>query len=490
MNFIAPIPGPAGKIEPDSPPRKNLRFVADNEFLPADLEILDTPPSPVRLALILIICAFVVVAIGWAYFGRIDIVAVAQGKIQPTGRVKVIQPLEPGKVAAILVADGQHVKAGEVLIKLDSGDAAAEQAEAQNAYDSYRAEALRRSVAIAAAQTRKLGPLPAVAWDKDEPARFRAREERVLDADLGQLVGSVADYDAQIQQKGIERDRANATMEAQQRLIAVLQQRVDMRSTLAKEGAGSKANLIDADETLKYHLTQLEVQKGQRDAAAANVEVLTRERDKAYAAFIADNAQKLDEAHRQADDWGEKLVKAKLKSARTNLTSPIDGVVYGLSVTTIGQVVGGGDELIRVVPEGAKLEIEAFLANQDIGFVRTGAKAVVKVESFPFTRYGTLAATVKRVSSDAIPEPVAQMNEADASKAPKDKMFGGAQRMQNLVFPVNLHPEHDFMTIDGTRTPLSPGMAVTVEIATGSRRIIEYVFSPLVEIASDSMKER
>ncbi len=98
-----------------------MPVVADREFLPADLEILETPPSPVRLALILIICGFVVVALAWSWFGRIDIVAVAQGKFQPTGHVKVIEPLETGRVAAIEVENGQHVKAGEVLLEIRPG---------------------------------------------------------------------------------------------------------------------------------------------------------------------------------------------------------------------------------------------------------------------------------------------------------------------------------------------------------------------------------
>ena len=470
--------------------KRRLPVVADRRFLPADLEILETPASPVRLALILVISAFVVAAIGWAFFGRIDIVAVAHGKIEPNGRVKVIQPLEPGKVAAILVANGNHVTAGETLIEMDAGDAKAEEAEALDAYDSYLAEMTRRRAAVAAARSRELAPPPAIEWNRDAPAELRAREEQVLAGDLGQLADTIAGYDAQIKQKEVERDRTVDTMTAQGKLIAVLQERVNMRSTLANSGSGTKASLIDADENLRYHETELAVQKGQRDAAKANIDVLIRERDRAYGNFIAENGQKFAEAQKQADDWREKVAKAFLKSARLNLTSPIDGVVYGLSVTTVGQVVAGGEQLMRIVPEGRALDIEAYLANQDIGFVNKGQKAVVKIESFPFTRYGVLEAAVAQVSSDAIPEPEALVNEADASKAPSEKMFAGALPTQNLVFPVTLHPERDYMMIDGRRTPLSPGMAVTVEIATGSRRILEYVFSPLVETASDAMKER
>ena len=237
-------------------------------------------------------------------------------------------------------------------------------------------------------------------------------------------------------------------------------------------------------------MTQLATQKGQRDAAAANLDVLARDRDKAYSNFIAENAQKRSEAQRQADDWREKLVKAKLKSGRMSLASPIDGTVYGLAVTTIGQVVAGGDELMRIVPEDAALEIECYLANKDAGFVKPGQHAVVKLESFPFTRYGTLPATVTRVASDAIPEPDAQQSESDAARRQREKTFAGAQRTQNLVFPVTLAPARKIMNVDGQTRPLTPGMAVSVEIATGNRRILEYIFSPLVETASEAMKER
>ena len=411
-------------------PRK-LPAVADREFLPAELEILETPPSPVRLALILIICGFVVVALAWSWLGRIDIVAVAQGKFQPTGHVKVIEPLDAGRVAAIEVENGQHVKAGQVLLKFDQGDATAEDDAARAAYDGFRAEVTRRKIAVELAQTKSLTP-PGIAWDADLPPEVRAREEHVLAGDLRRLGDSAADYDAQIHQKEVQRDRLGDTVAAQEKLVATLQERVNMRSSLLKMGAGAKSSLIDAEETLQIHLTQLAQLREQRDTAAANLDVLAREREKAFADFVADNEQKRAEAQREAEDWREKLIKTELKRARLNLTSPIDGTVYGLSVTTIGQVIGSGEEVMRIVPKGAKLEIECYLANQDVGFVKPGQKAVVKVESFPFTRYGTIPAIVERVSSDAIPEPEAQQREADAARMPRDRTFAGGERTQNL----------------------------------------------------------
>jgi hemolysin D len=468
---------------------KNQTWLADREFLPADLEILETPPSPVRMALILIIGAFAVAALVWSWFGRIDIVAVAQGKIQPAGRVKVIEPLEAGKIAAIHVENGARVKAGDVLIEMEQGDTRAEEANAKASYDAFRGEARRRRAALEAAHTRDLTP-PPIAWDDDTPQPIRDRQAQVLVGDLSQLGDAVASYDAQIRQKQVESERLDGTIAAQARLVATLQERVDMRASLVKSGSGAKSSLIDAEETKEYHETQLAASKGQHDAAVANLDVLARERDKTFSNFIAENGQKLAEAQRQADDWREKLVKARLKSARMSLTSPINGTVYGISVSTIGQVAGAGEELMRIVPEGAALEIECYLANKDVGFVKVGQKAAVKIESFPFTRYGTLPATVERVSSDAIPEPEAQADESGPSRPRKDQTFAGAQRTQNLVFPVTLRPERTVMPVDGQNIPLTPGMAVNVEVATGSRRILEYIFSPLVETASQAMKER
>jgi len=471
--------------------RSDRHIRSDQEFLPAALSIIETPPSPIKIALLWSICLLFVFALGWSYFGHIDIIATAQGKVQPTGRVKLIQPLETGKVAAIRVENGAHVKAGEVLIEMDHGDAAAEEADAAATLAAWRAEALRRRAAIEAVSAQNWAASPTIAWTDDIPAANRGREQQVLSGDLAQLSSAVASLDAQAHQKQAERERLDATVQAQNNLIATLQQRVDMRSSLVQSGSGARSALIDAMETLQYQQTMLQTQKGQREEAAANLLVLAQERQKAIAAFVAENGQKLAEAQRQADDFEQKLAKARLKSGRMALTSPIDGVVLGSTVTTVGQVIASGDELMRIVPESTSLEIECYLPNKDIGFVKPGQTAVIKIESFPFTRYGTLSARVERIAHDAISQPEAQQDETNPARANKqDKLFGSAQRTQNLVFPVTLIPDRTYMVIDGQQVPLSPGMAVTAEIATGKRRIIDFLFSPVAEVASSSLKER
>jgi hemolysin D len=477
---------PPRAIEPPAPRRRR----ADNAFLAPALEILETPPSPVRVALIWIICALAAASIAWAYFGRIDIIAVAQGKFQPTGRVKVIEPLETGKVAALRVSNGSRVAAGDVLVEFDRSAAEADAQSARAGLASSRAEAARRGAALEAARTRQFDPPPTIAWPDETPPALRTREQRVLAADLGQVAASLASYEAQRAQKQAERDQLLLTIATQKNLVATLQERVDMRTELVAERAGAKAAVIDATETLQYQITQLAIQQGQLASASRALDVFDKDMQKAIETFRAENAEKLSEAERQAEELEQKLAKAEAAIEHLTLKAPIAGTVQASALTTIGQVVSSGQEVMRIVPEDAGLEIEVYVLNKDIGFVKPGQEAVVKIESFPFTQYGTIAARVTRVARDSIPEPEANQNEGDPARAANSSAFAGAQRTQNLVFPVTLEPEAATIGIDGRPVPLTPGMAATVEIKTGSRRILEFLFSPLLQIAGGAMRER
>jgi hemolysin D len=463
---------------------------SDQEFLAPVLEILETPASPVRVAFLWTICALVAVGLGLAYFGRIDIIAAAQGKFQPTGRVKVIQPVETGRVAAIHVANGSLVKAGDVLVELDPSAALADVRAAKADLASNEAEALRRRAALAAARAHRFSPPPAIAWPETIDPRLSAREERVVAADLGELAATVASYDAQKSQKTAERDTLAHTIATQKNLVATLQERVDMRTKLLESQAGAKSAVIDATETLQYQQTQLAMQQGQLASAETGLDVIARDSDKAVQSFLSDQAQKLDASERQAEEDRQRLAKAEAQVDHLVLKAPIDGRVQSSIITNVGQVVTSGQEVMRIVPQDSGLQIEAYVLNRDIGFVHLGQDAVVKVESFPFTRYGSVKAHVARIAKDAIPSPDASAIEGDPAHASNASGFAGGERTQNLVFAVELEPDASTIMVDGVDQPFISGMAATVEIKTGSRRLLEYLFSPLVEIASRAMRER
>lgn len=456
---------------------------ADKEFLPAALEILETPPAPLQTWLILFICTFILTALAWSYFSRIDIIAVAQGKIQPTGRVKVVQPLEAGRVTSLRVANGTAVKAGDVLILLDAGEATVERNAAAAEHDALLGEIARRRIAVALGRRR----LASMGMPQ---ASLTPRETAVLEGDLAQLGANVGSLEAQRRQKEAERDRLRATIGAERSLISTLEERVAMRQTLVDMHVGSKSNLLDSVEVLKTQATTLATQLGQERESLASIDVLGGEIDRTFKTFVADNAQKLAEAERRADDSMQRLEKANVRLAHLTLRAPIDGTVQALAISTVGQVVSGGEEVMRIIPRNAGLEIECYLANKDVGFVKAGQPAVAKLEAFPFTRYGMLDASVLRVAEDAIPAPDVQQIEGDPARGARQTGFAGQERTQNLLFPVTLRPAQTTMRIDGRDVPLTPGMAVSVEVRTGTRRVLEYMFAPLFEVSSRAMKER
>jgi len=492
---ISPVKTAAPSAPPQIEPRalawpSRSRALSDREFLAPALEILETPASPVHIAFLWIICVMVAVALVWAYFGRIDIIASAQGKFQPTGRVKVIEPVETGRVAGIRVANDSPVKAGDVLVELDRSAAEADVEAARAEFASARVESLRRQAALTAARTRALSPAPAIEWPADVGLGLREREDRILAADLGQLGAALASLDAQRAQKSAERDMLGQTIASQKKLVATLQERVDMRTRLVEAQAGAKAAVIDATETLQYQLTQLRMQEGQLASLSTGLDVIARDSDKAVQSFLSENAQKLSDAERRVEDARQRLAKADATVDHLTLRSPIAGRVQSSVIANVGQVVTSGQEVMRVVPQDSKLEIEAYVLNRDIGFVSVGQEAVVKVESFPFTRYGSIKARVVRIAKDAIPSPDASAIEGDPTRASNASGFAGGERTQNLVFAVVLEPEASAISVDGVDQPLTSGMAATVELKTGARRLIEYIFSPLVEVASRAMRER
>ncbi|AGS20616.1 HlyD family type I secretion periplasmic adaptor subunit [Rhizobium etli] len=484
---------------PRLPPKPQKRSQVDNEFLPAALEILETPASPIRTALIWFICLFTMGALIWSYVGTFDIVATAQGKIQPTGRVKVIQSIEVGKTIAVPVSNGIKVEAGDVLVELDPTEARAEVAALTASVSALRAEVTRRGAALAQVEawqrtdlwssTRKIEIAPE--FDASIPADVRRRETLLYNSDLEQLASTLDSLAAQRNQQVAAVKRYSEMVAAQQALVATLADRVAMRSNLVDLSAGSRSGVIDAVEIKQKEEANLAEQIGQRAEAEMAIVAATSDGLKILKTFVADNAQKQAQALREIDEREQQLVKAAKRLDSMTIKSPIRGIVQTSAITTVGQVVTSGAELMRIVPDDSSLEIEAYLPNRDIGFVSPGQHAVIKVEAFPFTRYGILNGTVTRIATDAIPEPDAQQLEGQPAKELQSVIpIGNAQRVQNLVFPIVIKLDETSINIDGTGVALSPGMSVTVEVKTGNRRILEYLYAPLAEISSEAMQER
>jgi hemolysin D len=251
------------------------------------------------------------------------------------------------------------------------------------------------------------------------PCRKRSNSAKLLcfAADLQELSDALKALDKQMAQKLATRKRLNMSIAFQQTLMDTLNQRVSTRQEAINLAIGTKINLYDAKEELERSQSQLASDQGQLIETDAALMEIGSEKAKAISQFIADNENKLAEASRKSDEARQALAKAAARLARTKLYAPIDGVVRQTAVTTVGQVVTTGQQLVVITPDKAKLQVEALVANLDIGFIKLGQPAVIKLDAFPFTRFGTLHGNVVKIASGAIAEEDAKRALANAAAA-------------------------------------------------------------------------
>lgn len=480
-----------GSSTRDSASRPGAQRDRDSEFLPAVLEVIETAPSPIALALIRTIAAMLIVALAWATFGFIDVIATAQGKIQPPGRVKVVQAVDGGRVAKIHVSNGTAVEAGDVLIELEPSEAEADVRTITASIDSLHGEIARRQLAIA--MLPKLSNASAeikLPVDLAISSEVRGREERLLQSDFANLQAQLAQLDAQYEVKLQEREKLTELVKSQNALVSSLDERVGMRSELARSGAGSRAQLLEMQQTYLAQSTSLVNHRGQLSEIEATLKLVTKEREKLIQGFSTDSTQKWTEAERSLVELEQRLKKAQVRLNNMVVRSPTAGLVQAQTVFSVGQVIGSGHEILRVVPTLGKLEVEAYLPNKDIGFVTVGQEVTIKLDAFPFTRYGHISGRLAHIAKDAIPQQDAALQEGSPAAQLEAKSLAGAQRVQNLVYPVIVSFAENELRANGQVLSIVPGMSVTIEIKTGQRRVIDYVLSPLTEVTATAMKER
>ncbi|MGU3537402.1 HlyD family type I secretion periplasmic adaptor subunit [Methylobacterium sp. A54F] len=500
QNLPAPA-APSGNL-PAARPRalsaraltERVRSIAtsreNQEFLPAHLEILDTPPSPYAMVFTWVICLMFGSALLWSVLASLDIYAVASARIQPSGRSKVIQPFETAKVENIYVRNGDQVKAGAPLIDLEPTEAKAELQAREGELESLEAQIARRQATIVAIDKGEKIATPE--FPKTITPAIRARETGAMAAELNQYFATRASLEAQLAEKAATQARYTQSIAARERLKAVLRERADMRETLVAKSAGTRAAVIDALQQVEQVAADLAYDQGQLVEARAGAESLQRRIEQLSSETVAKQAQGLAEASQKADTARQDVVKARLRRDRLQLKAPLDGTVQQVAVTTIGQVVTPGQPLLVIVPAEGPIEIEALVLNKDIGFVVPGQDVIVKIDSFPFTRYGTVEGRVIRVSRDAIDDKDAS-GQTDAVSLAKGQGINtvlGTPRTQNLVFPVTIEVQKNNIVANGMPVALTSGMTATVEIHTGNRRVIDYVLSPITETTSTAGHER
>lgn len=406
------------------------------EFLPAALSLQAKPISPAARLLAKIMMALVAVLIAWSILGKIDIVVNAAGKVIPNGYTKTIASVDVASVQALYVEEGKQVKAGDILIELDSSASDAERDKATGDHAIAFLQAARAKALIEAI-------------DGERPPQFPPIDHVPADkwqAEQLHLEGQYRDHVAKL--KRIEGDIAHY----REALPLATQRAADYKALLS-------------DHDVSYH-AWLEKEQGRVDLASQLSDAKNQRN-----ALIAETRRiaydQLTEGNKAAAAFQQDALRSDAHSKLLKLTAPVDGTVQQLDVHTVGGVVSAAKPLMQIVPKETRVEVEAFLENKDVGFVQEGHTAEVKIDAFEYTKYGTVTGKVTHVSRDAI-----------------------ADEKKGLIYSTKITLDKSTIAVEGKEMPLSAGMSVNVEIKTGERRIIEYALSPLMRHKRESLNER
>lgn len=447
------------------PPKRTPEELA---FLPAHLELTDTPLSVAPKWAARLIMAFALLALLWSWFGHIDIVATATGKISSGSRSKTIQPLETAVVKAIYVRDGQHVKKGETLVELEAIGSDSDVAQSEQALQAAQLSKLRYEAVLTALNTQTPPHIDVaqaqslnIAQTDIEAAQILAQNQyQAWAAQDAQLHSALRGHQAELQSAKAQ----------EQKLISVgiieNQKTADYQKLKADNFISEHAYLEQQSKSISNQ-NDLKSTRSQIQQIQAAISQAEQNRHLNTQNLKRDTLDALRQANEQIDQYQSQTNKAKQRQQLMRIQSPVDGTVQELATYTLGGVVQAAQKIMVIAPNDEQMEVEALVLNKDIGFVHAGQDVVIKIESFPYTRYGYITGKVKSISHDAM-----------------------THEQLGLVYTALISLDKHTLTIEGKTIHLTAGMNVTAEIKTGKRRVLDYLLSPLQTKIDESFRER
>ena len=428
-----------------------------HEFKPLLVEIEDRPLNPLGRAVFWIVIAAILFTCLWMFFGKVDVVVTARGKVIPSGEVKIIQPLNAGVVRNILIQPGDYVTKGQLLMEIDPSEIDPELASMQADHKQAELEIERINSLL---------------------------EERTFTVHSDQYDAEVLRVQQEIYIS--EKERLKKQVQVKQESLLQLDERLAAEDKVAEQAGYMFAVLTEKLERLqkvKEIISRDEYERSESEAKQYETECKISEHRTAE--LIALKQQTNQEIATIKEEYRNRLLtelsekkqrylylqarieKAEFISARQQITAPVAGYISRLLFHTIGGVVTPAEKLAFIVPENSPLLIKATLLSKDMGFIAENMAASIKIDTFSFQKYGTIDGKVIQVSKDSI----------------EDEHLG-------LVYEVYIAPEKNTLLVDGIETPISAGMSVTAEVKVGKRRIIEFFIYPLIKYLDEGISVR
>ncbi len=392
----------------------------------------------------------------WAAFAQTDEVTRGMGKVIPSSKTQVVQPAEPATISAILVRNGQAVKKGQVLVRLDDAQSSSELGQLQT--ENTRLSARSQRLAIEASGG---------AMGCDE-GTLCSEERRLAEVRRATARSREAALASAIEQRRRDLSEGQATVAALENSAKLAQDQVNMLQPLAAKGIVPKTELITAQRDLVDTRGRLSAARQGLARAQAAIGEAQAQLNSARLDFRQQALSERSEVNTKIAVNEETIRGAEARQQRNELRAPSDGIVNDVQITTVGGYVNAGEKIMQVVPVGDRLFVEARIKPSDIAFIKIGDPANVKVTAYDFSVFGGLRGTVQQISADSI------YDEVD----------------REAYYLVVVQTDKAFIERRGQRLPIVPGMICDVEIVTGRKSILTYLLKPVAKAFDEALTER
>lgn len=428
-----------------------------HEFKPLLVEIEDRPLNPLGRMLLWTIIAFMFLGGLWLYIGKIDIVVSARGKIIPHGEVKILQPIETGVISKLLVKEGEFVRKGQVLVEIDPSVTETNLKSKQKNLELLEIETARLMALI---EEREF-TIPMICKDLEvlstqkliyQTSKQGFKQQQLL------IKKQILQIQEQIESDMVDKSRLEQHSVNVKRREANLLEVIDIIARSEYDEAHKEVIEYEEQIRMKGH-DIVQLNEKLNELSEQNLLITQEYQNKLL--------EELTLKRKEATLLKVEIESIEFKKAKQKITSPVDGYVTKLMIHTIGGVVTPAEKLISIVPKGVPLVIKATVLNQDIGFIKEGMDAAIKVDTFNFQKYGLIPAEVIHISDDAI----------------EDEKLGS-------VYEVYLKPKEEFLVVKGEKVYLTTGMSVNAELKVGKRRVIEFFIYPLIKYLDEGMSVR
>ncbi|KHT64000.1 hypothetical protein RJ45_08805 [Photobacterium gaetbulicola] len=438
----------------------------DRSFSPAMIRLQQRPPAVGAQIMLVVICVIFGSVALWASLGHINILVTGYGKIETVSHLTRIQPVAVGKISRLLVEEGDHVSDGQLLLELDTTEFDVDKLhiERKIAYQALILDRLAMTSDVISLGRREYGPLLSATPLDPEFVEF---QQLKMKSEINSYFAELEKFDGRVQEKIAEKAEVTASLNKLERFLAISTEQENAKRVLSEQKVLSRLSWLEERRNLIADEQELYVLKQRERRIEASIRQVKQEKLSYKAAVKSQIATDRLVTLEELSMAREELKRVATRIAHSQLRSPLSGVVHRLQAYRAGEVLVEAQPVMQIIPDDTAFEVSAYVPNRDIGFVRSGSEAVIKVESYPYTQYGQLTGTVKAISPDAI------------------ELAGGG-----LYFEVKITLDQQYIDYHGRKLSLTPGMSVLSEIKTGDRKLMEYFLSPLIKIKDNAFSER